>query len=100
MLNGVITRPLSVLDEVLNELEGLRPLEASRLEAEWSVQRAVERDLQLLSEIVQMRNVIVHRYDQVEQSILTTVVNDQLDEYRAFRQDILSFIASQDETDE
>ena len=142
MLNGVISRKLSVLDEVLNELEGLRPLEIARFQAEWTVQRAVERDLQILSEtvvdvcqrllsllgespatsgveavrrckaigalsdraaylkIVQIRNVIMHRYDQEDPSILTTVVNEQLDEYRAFRQDILSFIASREEPDE
>lgn len=138
MVNGVVSRKLSMLDATLAELESLTPLSVAALEAEWTTRRAVERDLQVLSEIVvdvcqrllsilgespapsggeavkrcivrgvisdregytkavQMRNVIVHRYDQVDPRILVDVVNNQLDEYRSFRDEVLAFVAARE----
>lgn len=141
MVNGVISRKLSALDATLAELESLTPLSVATLDAEWTTRRAVERDLQVLSEIVvdvcqrllsvlgespaptggdavqrcaargvlsagegytkavQMRNVIVHRYDQVDPRILADVVNDHLDEYRRFRDEVLAYVAASEESD-
>lgn len=52
MLNGVITGKLQALDQVLAELQSLGTVNATRLEKEWLIRRAVERDLQVLVEIV------------------------------------------------
>lgn len=139
MRNGVIARKLSLLDEVANELETLRPLDLADLESQWTVRRAVERDLQVLSETVidvcqrllslagegpatsaadavrrcvalgaisnretyvrmaQMRNVIVHRYDQVDPQVLVKVVNNGLEQYRSFRAEVLDYTAGVEE---
>jgi uncharacterized protein YutE (UPF0331/DUF86 family) len=52
MLNGIITRKLQSLDEVLAELRSLGQIEAAQLSSDWRTQRAIERDLQVLVEIV------------------------------------------------
>ncbi len=141
MLNGVISRKLSALDATLAELESLTPLSVATIEAEWTTRRAVERDLQVLSEIVvdlcqrllsilgespapsagdavkrciaggvlsdregyikavQMRNIIVHRYDQVDPRGLADVVSNHLGEYRSFRDEVLAFVTEREEPD-
>jgi uncharacterized protein YutE (UPF0331/DUF86 family) len=52
MLNGVIAQKLQALDEVLIELRSLGQVEAARLDQDWLTRRAVERDLQILVEVV------------------------------------------------
>ncbi|WPD20968.1 MAG: DUF86 domain-containing protein [Candidatus Electrothrix scaldis] len=52
MLNGVITRKLEVLEETLHELESLGKVTLDTLQSDWLVRRAVERDLQILVEVV------------------------------------------------
>ena len=52
MLNGVIIRKLDSLDRALAELRSLGPVGAADLESDWRTMRAVERDLQVLVEIV------------------------------------------------
>ena len=52
MLNGVILSKLQTMDEILNELRSLKDVKASQLEEDWLIRRAIERDLQVLSEIV------------------------------------------------
>ena len=51
-LNGVILSKLQALDEVLGELRSLVPLQHEQLREDWRTRRAVERDLQILVEIV------------------------------------------------
>jgi len=50
--NGVVLQKLQQLDEALNELRSLGTVTADQLEADWRTRRAVERDLQVLVEIV------------------------------------------------
>lgn len=50
--NGVVLHKLQPLDQILVELRSLGKVSTRRLEDEWQVRRAVERDLQLLVEIV------------------------------------------------
>lgn len=50
--NGVILSKLQALDEVLGELRSLVPLQHKQLREDWRTRRAVERDLQILVEIV------------------------------------------------
>jgi uncharacterized protein YutE (UPF0331/DUF86 family) len=52
MLNGIIIQKLQTLDEVLTELRSLGNINAGQLTAEWRTQRAIERDLQVLVEVV------------------------------------------------
>lgn len=52
MINDVIARTLETLDSVLTELRTLGTLDVQQLAADWHTQRAVERDLQILVEIV------------------------------------------------
>lgn len=52
MLNGVITRKLEALEETLHELESLGKVTLETLQNDWLVRRAIERDLQILVEVV------------------------------------------------
>lgn len=51
-VNGVILRKLEALDEVLGELRSLGKVTARQLREDWRLKRAIERDLQVLVEIV------------------------------------------------
>ena len=52
MLNGVILSKLQTMDKILNELRSLKDVKISQLEENWLIRRAIERNLQVLSEIV------------------------------------------------
>lgn len=51
-INGVVTAKLQQLDQVLRELLSLGELTVERLQADWLVRRAVERDLQIAFEVL------------------------------------------------
>ena len=136
MLNGVILNKLQTMDEILNELRSLKDVKISQLEENWLIRRAIERDLQVLSEIVidvcqrliamadqspattgveavqrcvkmgalasmepyrkmvQFRNFIVHRYEQVDLAILVDIVNNRLDDFELFRKEVMDYGSS------
>jgi len=136
MLNGVILSKLQTMDEILNELRSLKNVKISQLEKDWLVKRAIERELQVLSEIVidicqriiamadqspattgvesvqrcvnlgalasiepyrkmiQFRNFIVHRYEQVDLAILVDIVNNRLDDFDLFRKEVMNYGSS------
>jgi uncharacterized protein YutE (UPF0331/DUF86 family) len=52
VINGVILSRLQSLDKTLLELRSLGKVSVGDLEADWRTRRAVERDLQVLVEIV------------------------------------------------
>ncbi len=52
MINGPIIGKLQTMDEVLGELRSLGPVTAAQLAKDWRTHRAVERDLQILVEVV------------------------------------------------
>src|SRR5690349_15440168 len=52
MLNGTIHKKLQILDDVLVELRSLGQVSVAQLEEDWRTQRAIERDLQVLIEIM------------------------------------------------
>ena len=52
MHNGVVAQKLQSLDEILTELRSLGQVDAAQLRGDWRICRAVERDLQVLVEIV------------------------------------------------
>lgn len=129
--NGVVLGKLQSLDETLTEIQSLGRISADQLRKDWKTRRAVERDLQVLVEVVidvchrilalheqapaptsadaitrcialgvladrpeyrrmvQFRNVIVHRYEQVHVDILVDIVNNRLGDFRTFRDEVL-----------
>lgn len=52
MINGVILQKLQSLEQVLAELRTLGQVSVADLQADWRTHRAVERNLQLLVEVV------------------------------------------------
>lgn len=52
MLNAIILRKLQVLDERVMELRSLGKVTSAGLDKNWQTRRAVERDLQVIVEIV------------------------------------------------
>lgn len=136
MINGVILRKLQSLDQALIELRSLGRVTVAQLESDWRTRRAVERDLQVLVEIVidvcqrllsllgqtpattgseavqrcinlgiissdeayrkmvQFRNFVVHRYEQVDVAILANMVNQYLVDFEQFREEILKYVQS------
>ena len=51
-INGTIRAKLSALDDVLGELRSLGVVTSEQLRKDWRTRRAIERDLQVLVEIV------------------------------------------------
>ncbi|MCI5147592.1 MAG: DUF86 domain-containing protein [Candidatus Electrothrix sp. AR3] len=134
LLNGVINKKLEALEETLHELESLGRVSVETLKKDWIIRRAVERDLQVLVEIVidvchrlisgagmspattgadavkkcvrlgvltsedpfrqmvQFRNFIVHRYEQVEPEILAGIVNKYLQDFKLFQAEVLRYV--------
>jgi uncharacterized protein YutE (UPF0331/DUF86 family) len=52
MINGVVAQKLQMLDQILMELRSLGTVDEAELDGDWRTRRAVERDLQVLVEIV------------------------------------------------
>jgi uncharacterized protein YutE (UPF0331/DUF86 family) len=52
MINGVILQKLQALDTVILELRSLGQVTLAQLHSDWRTHRAVERDLQVLIEIM------------------------------------------------
>ena len=134
MINGVILSRLQSLDSTLLELRSLGKVSVAELEADWRTRRAVERDLQVLVEIVidvcqrlisitgqtpatsgseavkrciqmgiltdfepyrkmvQFRNFIVHRYEQVDTAVLADMVNRRLPDFERFRLEVIQYV--------
>ena len=131
MINGVILQKLQALDETLIELGSLGTVTSKTLDEDWRTRRAVERELQILVEIVidvcqriislagqtpaasaseavercvqlgvlsndeayrkmvQFRNFVVHRYEDIDVSILADIVSNRLEDFRHFRDEVL-----------
>jgi uncharacterized protein YutE (UPF0331/DUF86 family) len=134
MLNGVIARKLQSLDEILIELRSLGRVEVEKLRGDWRTRRAIERDFQVIVEIVidvcqrlisvagqapaatgvdaierciqlgvisddesyrkmiRFRNFIVHRYEQIDLTILADMVNHRLPDFEQFRDEVLAYV--------
>ena len=52
MINGVILNKFQTMDEILGELRSLGRITTTQLEQEWQTKKAIERNLQILTEIV------------------------------------------------
>jgi uncharacterized protein YutE (UPF0331/DUF86 family) len=133
-LNGVIARKLSYFQDVLGKVRTNALLTISQLESDWQLRRCLERDLQVLIEIVsdiclrivsisgagpidsaenaitkcvelgilaneepyrrmvKFRNLIVHAYGEVDLSVLTTVINQHLDDFQLFYDEVFPHV--------
>jgi len=136
MINGVIAQKLQSLDSVLAELRSLGRITAKELAMDWRTKKAVERNLQILVEIVidtcqrllsltgqspattgrdaieraiqhgfirhdeayfkmvQFQNFVVHRYERVDDDILSAMVNQRLSDFEQFRNDVMNYVRS------
>lgn len=139
MINGVILQKLQSLEQALAELRSLGPVSTADLATDWRTHRAVERNLQLLVEVVmdicqriislsgqspaatgrqaiercmqlgvlsdaaayrqmaQFRNFIVHRYEQIDTTILVDMLNRHLVDFDRFRDEILVYVRQDDD---
>jgi len=140
MFNGTIIAKLEILDETLIELRSLGHVTTSQLETDWRTRRAIERNLQIIVEIVidvcqriititnqtpattsleaiqrciqmgvlspsdaykkmvQFRNFIVHRYENIDATILVDVLNRRLTDFEQFRHEVLAYVQSHNHT--
>ena len=142
MINGVVLGKLSNLDVVLGELQSLGTVTAVQLNNDWRTRRAIERDLQILAEIVidvcqrlialvgetpaqtsteaiqrcvilgvlasarpyesivRFRNFVVHQYERGDTGVLTDIVNHHLEDFVAFRDEIVAYIEKSNEPED
>lgn len=133
MVNGVIIKKIEILDECYQELKKLGIIEIDDLKKNWIKKRAIERNLQIMVEImidicqrilalngqlpaktsvesikkcveigviknektyekmVQFRNFIVHRYENIDLNILINLVNNKLEDFNYFKTEILNY---------
>ena len=134
-LNGVISRKLGVIEQVIRELRSLDNISVAQMEDDWRTRRAVERNLQVAVEamidvcqriitvqgltpattgqeavsrcveigalpsndpyrrMVQFRNFIVHRYEQVDTAILVDILTRRMDAFEQFVQEVRTYVA-------
>ncbi len=50
--------------------------------------------------MIQFRNFIVHRYEQIDTSIVVTILNRNLGDFKHFREQVLSYLEKQKEGSE
>jgi len=131
VVNGIILKKFEIMEEVLAELRSLGQVTAVDLQRDWRTKKAIERNLQILVEIVidvcqriialskqtpassgkaaiercvklgvlssedtyakmvQFRNVVVHRYENIDPVILADIVRLRLGDFEQFRDEVL-----------
>jgi uncharacterized protein YutE (UPF0331/DUF86 family) len=136
MVNGVIAQKLRAFDRALTELRSLGHVRAGDLAADWRLQRAAERDVLILVDVlvevaqrvagnagksrlssigdalsrcvrlgalsaevnyvalVRLANFPVYRYETIDAALLVEIVNDQLDDFARFRDEITVYLES------
>ncbi len=136
MVNGVIAQKLRALDRALAELRSIGAITPADLAVDWRLQRAVERDVLILVDVVvelsqrvagnagkarlpsvgdalarcvrlgalsaevnyvslvRLASFPAHRYEAIEGEMLAEIVNEQLDDFARFRDEIASYLGS------
>ncbi len=131
---GVIASKLDLMARYLGHLRAVVPATLAELEGNWERQKAIERALQVLVEIVvdiadriialssgppsatgagslerleqlgvvanaeryrpmvRFRNLIVHRYEEVDLSILFGIITQHLDNFEEFGREVRSYL--------
>jgi len=94
-----VERSLQILVEIVIDvcqrilsLLGQTPATAGKSALERIVALGILRQHDAYTKMVQFRNFIVHRYEQVDNAILVDMVNRRLEDFEAFRNEILAYI--------
>ncbi len=136
MIDSPITKKLQAFDRALTELRSVNAITPADLAADWQRQRAVERDVLILVDVVvelsqrvaghagktrlpsagdaiarcvrlgalsdevnyvglvRLASFPVYRYEAIEAGVLVEIVNEQLDDFARFRNEIAAYLAS------
>lgn len=74
-------------------LAGQPPAATSREALEACVRMGVLEQIGPYGRMVGFRNLVVHRYDRIEPSVLVDVVNNHLQDFERFRDEVMSYVA-------
>lgn len=101
VLHSAVERNLQVAVEIvidichrLHSLSGKSPAANAREAVEGCVELGVLRNTETLSRMIGFRNLIVHRYEYVDANILIDIVNEHLDDFDDFREQVLGYVDS------
>ena len=72
-------------------LEGDAPVAKSTESIERCVEIGALSKNEAYKKMVQFRNFIVHRYEQIDTEILVAMVNNRLDDFKEIKKDILNY---------
>lgn len=100
ILRRAVERDLQLGVEILLDvchrllaLLGQSPAATSREALEACVRLGILEELEPYGRMVGFRNMIVHRYDHIESSILVDVVNNHLQDFERFRDEVMSYVS-------
>jgi uncharacterized protein YutE (UPF0331/DUF86 family) len=82
---------IDVCQRILSRL-GQTPAITGRDAVDRVIALGILGHLDAYSKMVQFRNFIVHRYEQVDKEILVDMVNRRLVDFESFRNEILSYV--------
>ncbi|MFA5507044.1 MAG: DUF86 domain-containing protein [Vulcanimicrobiota bacterium] len=80
----------------LVSLAGRPPASTSREAIEGCVALGVLSAPEPYRRMVGFRNIVVHRYEFVDQGLLLTLVNDHLGDFERFIEEVMSYVERQD----
>jgi len=74
-------------------IEGKTPVATSREAIEDCVTLGVLSKFEPFGEMVGFRNMVVRRYDRIEPEVLVDIVNNHLEDFDRFRDEVLAYCA-------
>ncbi len=97
ILQRAVERELQVLVEIVIDIcqrliavSGQAPATSGRDAIQRCQQLGVLTAVAPYEQMVQLRNIIVHRYDYVDAAILVNIVNNHLPDLQQFRDEVLA----------
>jgi uncharacterized protein YutE (UPF0331/DUF86 family) len=106
---GCCRRKLSLLSSYIERVRKLIPKSLEELRSNWERQKAAERALQVMIEIVidiadasrygamvRFRNLVVHRYEDIGVNILYSILRDRLPDFEEFIREITGYVSRVD----
>lgn len=82
---------IDVCQRILSQL-GQTPATTGRDAMDRVIAMGILGQLDAYSKMVQFRNFVVHRYEQVDNAILVDMVNRRLVDFESFRNEILAYL--------
>lgn len=96
-----VERDLQIAVEVMIDvcqrliaLSGQTPVDSAGEAIERVVQMGALSNIYPYRQMVQFRNLVVHHYERVDISVLVDIVNYHLNDFEAFRKEILTYAQS------